>query len=416
MTIAEYREHNQKTLEQRIKWWADAKFGIMVHYGIYSCYGRGEWIKMREGISDEEYTATLNTQFTYKAGTAEEWVKCAKRAGAKYMVVTTQHHDGFALWDSKVNNFNSVNYGPKTDIIREYVDACRKYDMRVGFYFSLWNWNHPDGMICEHDEAARVRFIQYVDNEVRELMTNYGKIDVLWYDVASPLKTAEEWESMRRNQMVRELQPDILINERSLIDEDFKISEDHATPTDKYWEACMRFSNIAFGGLDHKNALPYKMNAHDIVKLLSRCQFLGGNLLFNITPNADGSLEKYETDTLNTVGAWMRKHKEAVYGYTLAGNSGANGICTSTRRGNVVYLWNWTWPGSSMRINGYKNAPQQVSILSTGENVDFRYENGVLYFDNLPEKCSEDILNIPVFKMDFGEEEPVYKLIPKNAV
>ena len=403
---------NQK---ERMAWWADAKFGLMVHYGIYSCYGRGEWIKLREGISDGEYMETLNTQFRYTSGTAEKWVQLAKAAGAKYMVLTTQHHDGFALWDSAVNSFNAVNYGPHIDIVREYIDACRKYGLKVGLYFSLWNWQHPDGMRCAYDEAARVRFTDYVYEEVRELMTNYGTIDILWYDVPSPLQTAEEWESPKRNQMVRELQPQIIINNRSRLEEDFSTPEDQVTASSGYWEACMRFSTIAFGGLDHEKARPYKMGAHDIVKLLSRCEFSGGNLLFNITPDGNGDLDLYEKETLETVGAWIRKHQEAVYGATDAGGSGTNGICTAVKRGNTVYLWNWYWPGTWMRMNGFKNAPKTVTCVTTGENVDFRYTDGVIYLDHLPEQSPDATLGIAVYKMDFGEEEPKYHLIPKNA-
>lgn len=416
MTTEQYIKINKETRKDRISWWDDAKFGMMVHYGIYSCYGRGEWIKMREGISDEEYRETLETQFRYESGNAEAWVKLAKRAGAKYVVVTTQHHDGFALWDSKVNPYNSAQMGPKVDIIREYVDACRKHDLKIGLYFSLWNWQHPDGMRCVEDEEARVRFTDYVYEEVKELMSNYGKIDILWYDVPSPLQTAEEWESLKRNRMVRELQPQILINNRSRLEEDFSTPEDQIVSSDGYWEACMRFANIAFGGLDHDKALPYKINAHDIVKLLSRCEFSGGNLLFNISPDGRGAIDPYEKETLETVGRWIAKHGESVYGAKDKGGSGANGICTSMKKGNTVYLWNWTWPGTWMRINGYKNAPKSVTCVTTGETVDFRYEKGVIYFENLPSESPDEILNITVFKMEFGDEEPKYNLIPQNAI
>lgn len=419
MNLEQYKKMTAETLERRIAWWRDARFGMFIHYGIYSCYGRGEWIRMREGISREEYLNTANTQFNYKSGNAEEWVKLAKAAGMKYAILTTVHHDGFALWNSKTNKYNSVNYGPGIDIVREYVDACRKHGIRVGLYFSLVNWDHEDGGIaCIEDMAARERYLKFVDDSMRELMTEYGKIDILWYDGPSPLRNAEEWRSIERNLMIRELQPDILINDRSLVEEDFRNCEDNLLfgPLKGDWESCLRFSRTAFGGVDHEKTRPFKDNAHDIVKYMSICQYGGGNLVFNIAPNADGSIDTYEKETLETVGRWMERHAEAVYGPTKRGGCGTNGISTSAQRGNKVYIWNWIWGGTFARMNGYKNAPKSVRCLTNGQNVDFRHENRVIYFDNLPEKSPDDILNFTVFEMDFGDEEPQYELVPSNMI
>lgn len=412
----EYEAKHAQTHERRIAWWREAKFGLFIHYGIYSCYGRGEWIKLREGISREEYIRTANERMTYKSGTADEWARCAVAAGMKYAILTTQHHDGFSLWDSRVNPYNSVNVGPGVDIVREFTDACRRHGLRVGLYFSLLNWEHPDGDLCAHDEEARHRFLADVKERLRELMTGYGRIDVLWYDVALPLDTAEKWESVERNEMVRTLQPDILINDRSRLPEDFGIAEDSLAfqhlPRD--WEGCLRFSETAFGGVDHATARPFKKNAHDIVKCLSRCQFGGGNLVFNVSPNADGSLDGYESETLATVGRWVERHREAVYGDAMRWGSGSNGICTATRRENRVYLWNWCYTPGWMRINGYQNSPKAVRCLSTGRAVDFRYEDGILYLLNLPDRSPDEILDFTVFELDFKDEAPVYRMLPPN--
>ena len=295
-----YEQETSATRKERMAWWREAKLGLFIHYGIYSCYGRGEWIKLREGISREEYEATAASAMTYKKGTAEEWAQCATAAGMKYAILTTQHHDGFSLWDSKVNPYNSVNLGPRVDIVRDFVEACRRHGLRIGFYFSLLNWEHPDGGRCRTDEEARRRFVADVYERVRELMTNYGRIDLLWYDVPLPLETAEAWESLARNRMVRSLQPHILINERSRLPEDFAICEDKLSypPNGVEWEACMRFSQTGFGGVDHKRAQPFAMNAHDIVKLMAQCQFGGGNLVFNVAPKGDGTLDPTERETL----------------------------------------------------------------------------------------------------------------------
>ena len=410
-----YEKETAATRERRLAWWREAKLGLFIHYGIYSCYGRGEWIKLREGISQEEYTATAESTMTYKPGTAEEWARCAVDAGMRYAILTTQHHDGFSLWDSQVNPYNSVKIGPHVDIVADFVAACRKYGLRIGFYFSLLNWEHPDGGICRTDEAARRRFVSDVRERVRELMTNYGKIDILWYDVALPLETAEAWESVDRNRMVRALQPDIIINERSRLPEDFAIAEDKLIypPNGIEWEACMRFSQTGFGGVDHVRAQPYAMNAHDIVKLMAQCQFGGGNLVFNIAPRGDGSVDPTERETLAMVGKWVERHSEAVYGAADRGSHGANGISTSVRKGNRVYLWNWIH-SQTMRIGGYRNAPRSVTCVTTGEPVAFRYEDGVLHLDGLPEHSPDDLLNFAVYCLDFGEKMPDYRLLPPN--
>ena len=412
---ADYAREIGATRDARMGWWRDAAFGMFIHYGVYSVYGRGEWIRLREGISGEEYHRTAAEHFRYQPGNAAKWVKLARSAGMKYAVMTAIHHDGYALWDSAVNPFNSVKCGPGIDIVREFTEACRRHGIRVGLYFSLWNWEHPDGMRCQDDETARVRFLAFVREEVRELMANYGKIDILWYDVPSPLKTAEAWDSVSRNRMVRALQPDIIINNRSRLDEDFCTPEDKIVPGAKDWEACMRFTDIAFGGLNQAYAAPYRLNANGIIRLLAKCRNRCGNLIFNITPDESGGICEAEAAELTKVGAWICTHSEVICGAGTPGSIGANGICTATRRGNHVYLWNWIWGGTMMRVNGYRVPPVRVRCVTTGEAVDFTYENGVIHLRGLPERSPEPVLGIVVYDLDFGDAEPVYRLMPANA-
>ena len=411
----EYEKEITKTRDTRMKWWRDARFGLFVHYGIYSVYERGEWIKLREGISDEEYRDKAKNEFTYKKGNAEEWVKLAKKAGMKYIVFTTMHHDGYSLWDSKINDFNSVKCGPGIDIVREYVEACRKHDMKIGFYFSLWSWKHPDGFTCEYDEEGRKRFIAYIDEQVRELMTNYGKIDILWYDVPSPLKTAEEWGSVERNKMVRELQPHIIINNRCKLNEDFATPEDKIIPGETDWESCLRFTTICFGGLNHEYAKPYSENANGIIKLLSVCQNGCGNLLYNISPDRHGNISDYEKTELEKVGKWISNHKEVVYGPNTPGVVAGNGVCTATKKGHCVYLWNWVWCGETMRIAGYDMPPVRARCITTGEDVEFEVINRIIHLKNLPKESPDKVLRIAVFELDFGDADPEFNIIPKDA-
>ncbi len=163
-------------------WWHEAKFGMFIHWGLYSVIGQHEWAKEHEGVPIPQYEI-LAKHFHPKPNAARDWARLAKRAGQKYMVMTTKHHEGFCNWDTKLTDYNAMKQGPGRDLVREFVEAARAEGLRVGFYYSLMDWHHPDGAICKTDEAARRRFVDYTHGLIRELMTNYGKIDVLWYDV-----------------------------------------------------------------------------------------------------------------------------------------------------------------------------------------------------------------------------------------
>ena len=184
----EYLAMNASTRDVRMEWWRDARFGMFVHFGLFSLLERNEWAMALEDYTIEEYEE-LAKQFCPNPGAPMKWVKSAKEAGMKYIVLTTRHHEGFSLWDSKVNPYNSVNYGCKRDIVAEFVEACRAYDLKIGFYSSLMDWHHPDGGAAAYDGAACARLNEYIYEMNRELLTNYGKIDILWYDVARPMET-----------------------------------------------------------------------------------------------------------------------------------------------------------------------------------------------------------------------------------
>ena len=197
----------------RMQWWHEARFGMFIHWGLYSVLGRHEWAMEEEGIPVAEYEQ-LAKRFTPKPQSARAWARLAKAAGQKYMVMTTKHHEGFCNFDTKLTNYCAPKQACGRDLVREFVDAARAEGLRVGFYYSLMDWHHPDGARCAHDEAARRRFVDYTHGLVRELCSNYGKVDVLWYDVDWPL-TPQGWESAEMNRMVRQLQPEIIINNRS---------------------------------------------------------------------------------------------------------------------------------------------------------------------------------------------------------
>lgn len=398
----DYEEQISATRDKRMAWWRDARFGMFVHYGLYAQLGRNEWVQSLENISVEEYENLANT-FCPKPGAPREWAKLAKAAGMKYMVMTTRHHEGFSLWDSKANPYNSVNYGPHRDIVREFVDACREFDLKIGFYSSLMDWHHPDGWKCAFDNKARRRFLDYIEAMNTELLTNYGKIDILWYDVSSPMQGWEGWDSLERNQRLRALQPDIIINDRSQLSEDFGTPEGHVTAHNRDWEACMTFNGISWGYVDEVQAKTYAYTAPRIIQMLNTCVRGGGNLLLNIGPKPDGSVPADAVEPLTQVGEWLSRNGEAVYGKRPRCSLGGNGVSASTYSpdGNTVYIWQWIWPANGeMAFGGYFDAPNKITILATGEEVDFTSDGHRIMLHNLPKECP-DPTGVGVIKMEF---------------
>src|ERR1700676_3475422 len=228
---------------RRMQWWHEARFGMFVHFGLYSVLGRHEWVMENEGIPVAEYEP-LAKRFNPKPNAARAWAKLAQQAGQKYMVMTSKHHEGFCNFDTKLTNYCAPKQGPGRDLVREYVEAARAEGLRFGFYYSLMDWHHPDGARCATNEDARKRFVEYTHGLIRELMTNYGKVDVLWYDVSWPLD-ARGWESERMNKMVFELQPDIIVNNRNHLIGDFSTPEQKivAEKGSRSWESCMTLND-----------------------------------------------------------------------------------------------------------------------------------------------------------------------------
>ena len=295
--------------ERRMKWWHDARFGMFIHWGAYSAWGRHEWAMENEAIPVTEY-AQFAKRFTPKPNAAGAWARLAKRAGQKYMVMTTKHHEGFCLFDTQTTTYCAPKQGPGRDLVREYVEAARAEGLRVGFYYSLMDWHHPDGALSATDEAARRRFVDYIHTHIRELMSNYGKIDVLWYDVASPLD-AKGWESDRMNEMVFKLQPDIIVNNRNKIDGDFSTPEQQITAATggRAWESCMTM-NASWG---YQAADDDWKSPKTIVRNLISCARDGGNYLLNIGPRGDGSIPEESVRILDAVGSWLDRNGSAIY-------------------------------------------------------------------------------------------------------
>jgi alpha-L-fucosidase len=381
------------TRADRMKWWHEAKFGMFIHWGLYSVIGQHEWAKEYEGIPIPQYEI-LAKHFHPKPNAARDWARLAKKAGQKYMVMTTKHHEGFCHWDSQLTDYNAMKQGPGRDLVREFVDAARAEGLRVGFYYSLMDWHHPDGAICKTDEAARQRFVAYTHGLIRELMTNYGKIDVLWYDVDWPL-TAEGWESERMNEMVFSLQPDIIVNNRNGLQGDFSTPEQHiqASEVGRAWETCMTL-NDSWGFNRHDDAWK---TPKTIVSNLATCALGGGNYLLNIGPEPDGSVPPQSIEVLEAVGRWIDTNGKAIYGTergSISGNVGSN----FTRRGNTLYIHQHYWPGhtpaaewltffqpeSVIALGGLKAKVLSAKLLKTGQSVQFTQDDQSVRFVGLP--------------------------------
>jgi alpha-L-fucosidase len=395
--VAAPQSKQAATRAQRMAWWHEAKFGMFIHWGLYSLVGQMEWALEVEGIPILQYEY-LAKHFQPKPNAAREWARLARRAGQKYMVMTTKHHEGFCLFDSRLTDYCAPRQGPGRDLVREFVDAARAEGLRVGFYYSLMDWHHP-GARCKTDEAARQRFVAYTHGLVRELMTNYGKIDVLWYDVDWPL-TAEQWESERMNQMVFELQPEIIVNDRNGLEGDFSTPEQEISAAQKgrAWEACMTMNDSwGFNRGDNN----WK-TAKTIVSNLANCARGGGNYLLNIGPKPDGSVPAESVEILETVGRWLDTNGKSIYG-TERGNFSWNVNANYTRRGNLLYIHQQYWPGETpaaqwlpffqpatvIAIGGLKPKVKSVRLLKTGQNVRFTQDEFGLRLTTLPAQAPD---------------------------
>ena len=370
---------------RRMKWWHEARFGMFIHWGLYSVMGRHEWVMENEAIPVSEYE-TLARRFQPKPNAARDWARIARRAGMKYMVMTTKHHEGFCLFDTATTTYCAPRSAAARDLVREYVDAARAEGLRVGFYYSLMDWHHPDGARCAKDEAARHRFVEYAHTHVRELMTNYGKIDILWYDVAWPLD-AEGWQSQKMNEMVFRLQPDIVVNNRNKLPGDFTTPEQRveAAAEGRAWETCMTMnSSWGYHAADDDWKTPKQ-----VVRNLITCTRDGGNYLLNIGPRPDGSVPQESVNILATVGRWLERNGAAIYGADRCQPRRSN-YAGFTRKGNTLYMHVHFWPGESFAMAGLLVPAKSVRLLASGESVAFQQDKLRIRFTGLPATAPDD--------------------------
>ena len=289
--------------DPRLHWFRSARLGMFVHFGLYSLLGRGEWTMNRERIPRAEYEQ-LADRFTIERFDADALAELAVTLGARYVIFTTKHHEGFCLFDSQLTDYTSVKRGPKRDIVAEVIAACRKRGLRIALYFTLNDWHHqPDATDALEDPAAHAQFIAYVHGQIRELMSRYGHIDVMWYDGWWPFD-AQGWQADAMNAMVRELQPHILFNNRNCLPGDFATPEQHMTAVPgRVWEANLTLNdNWSYHPFDQNWKSPQQ-----VMQLLLQAARNCGNLVLNVGPRGDGSIPEQYAAVFGQIGAWLAR-------------------------------------------------------------------------------------------------------------
>ena len=373
-------------LARRLQWLREARLGMFIHWGLYSMPARHEWVKQRERLDDAAYDRYFR-HFDPDLFDPTVWARHAAQAGMKYVVVTTKHHEGFCLWDSALTGYKATNTPARRDLLRPIIDAFRAEGLRIGLYHSLLDWHHPDfpidGMHPQRDDteaiaAARGRdvskYADYLHGQVEELLTQFGQIDLLWFDFSYPQrvwggKGREDWRSEELLARVRELQPDVIVNDRLDIPGDVTTPEQYqpAAPmagAEGLWEACQTLNGS--WGYDRDN-LDWKP-ADMLVRMLVDGVSKGGNLLLNVGPNARGRLEPRAVSVLEALGEWTSLHGRSIYG------AGPSELvpppdCRFTRAGDRLYVHLFAWPFGHLHLRGLAGRVEYAQLLNDGSEI-----------------------------------------------
>lgn len=380
----------------RCAWFTEARFGLFIHWGLYAIPSRGEWIRSIEKYSDEDYYRFFE-EFDPKAYSPREWARAAKAAGQKYVVMTAKHHDGFCLFESKLTSFKASCTPAKRDLIREYVDAFRAEGLKIGFYYSLIDWNHP-GYPVDHlhplreSEEARAQerdfdaYLDYFHGQVRELLSNYGKIDIMWFDFSYGKMTGETWRATELVQSIRRMHPDIIIDNRlSCGHEDANFQEtgwgDFTSPEQiippqgvvnrdgkpLVWEACITLNNHWGYVRDDHN---YKSSAQAI-RMLVECVSKGGNLLLNVGPDARGRIPAASLERMKDIGDWLELNGESIYGCGIADFPKPD-WGRYTQKGQRLFAHIFEKPVGGIPLLGLGGKVRQARLLADGSEVDMK--------------------------------------------
>ncbi|MEG2087468.1 MAG: alpha-L-fucosidase [Angelakisella sp.] len=381
-------------------WFRHDRFGMFIHWGLYAMAARHEWVKNYEKIPEVKYDKYLQ-YFNPDLYNPKEWARQAKAAGMKYVVMTTKHHEGFCMFDSQYTDYKCTNTPAGRDLIREYVDAFRAEGLHIGFYYSLIDWHHPEFPIdavhprCDDPDAQAqsqgrdmTKYAQYMRNQVTELLTNYGKIDILWFDFsysgdkneAHPWmkgKGKEDWEAEALIATARKLQPHIIIDNRTEIEQDLWTPEQyqpqswvrHAETGELVtWEACQTFSG-SWGY--YRDEMTWKSPAM-LLEMLINTVALGGNLLMNVGPTSRGYLDSRAEAALQVYADWMKYNSRAIYGCTMAepGLVAPNGCkFTQSEDGKRLYVHLLSYPFAFLELHNLADKVDYAQFLHDGSEV-----------------------------------------------
>ena len=381
------------------QWFKEARYGLFIQYGLYALLERGEWVLNREHIPIDEYKKLVNSFKAEKIDFDKLLRRAKNEWGMRYAVMTCKHHDGFCLYDSKLTDFTSTRTRCGRDLVREFVEACRKHGLRIALYHTLNDWVHSPNAVdaLEHPGECHQKFIDFVHGQIREILSNYGKIDVLWYDGWWPFD-GQGWQAEKLNAMARQLQPGILLNGRCGIPGDFDTPEGHVSvsPEGRLWEM---YLNLNESGGYHRGDHNWK-GPKDIADILRQCAAGQGNLVLNLAPKGDGSIPEAWENCVEKIGAWLKKNGEAIYTserflLSLHQREGYPGEWTHhgkfSAAGNAFYWHIRNWPGNPLRLFGVDCTVTEVSELATGRSFRFKQEGRLVTVENVPERMDPDM-------------------------
>jgi alpha-L-fucosidase len=380
-------------------WFVRDRFGLFIHWGLYAMPARHEWVRHNEKLTNEVYDERYFKRFDPDLYDPDLWAQAAGDAGMKYFVITTKHHEGFCLWDSRLTDYKAPNTPAGRDLLRPMVEAFRRHDLRVGFYHSLIDWHHPQYVLDPHygpyreatDRAAlnqgrdQRRYAEYLHGQVRELLTGYGQVDIMWFDFSYPKpdgsgKGRDDWQSERLLRLVRELMPKVILDDRLDLPEGWDIKTPEQFQPRGWvthngqrvvWEACQTLSG-SWGY--HRDEASWK-SVDQLVQMLIDTVSKGGNLLLNVGPTGRGEFDERALSRLAGMGAWMRRHGRSIYGCTQAPDGfTAPRDCRLTWNPDRkrMYVHVFAWPFQHLFLDGFAGQVEYAQLLNDGSEIPMR--------------------------------------------
>ncbi len=396
-----------KTDSTKFEWFADAKLGIFIHWGIYSVNGIDEsWSFYNGYISYEDYMKQLSG-FNAENYNPKQWAKLIKESGAKYAVITSKHHDGIALWGSKFSDLNVVKTTPaKRDLIKPFVKALRKEGLKTGIYYSLLDWSNEDypnftreKKRYENDSIKWNKFVKFNFGQITEIMDNYNP-DLMWFD-GDWEQSAEKWHAKEIRELLHQKNNNIIINSRLQGYGDYATPEQGLPihkPKEKLWELCMTMNDSWGYQQNDKN---YK-TPYEVIRIFADVISMGGNLLLDIGPKADGTIPEEQKNILKELGLWNKKHANAIFG-SKAGipREYYAGPSTTSANGKVLYLFVEGNPKGPIMLKGINNKVENIWVVGKGSKLNYNIKMkawwssvpGIIFID-LPSELTDKYLTV----------------------